>query len=163
VSNSKAVLVHTNSGKYEVAASNPRALAKILSHVRYEGDCWIWTGALSSRGYAVGTSNKASVYVHRLSHWIVVGPVADGLVLDHLCRRPSCVNPLHTEVVTTAENTRRGAGNGSQTHCPQHHPYDETNTRFHTDKRGYTRRMCITCQNDRNAAYRAKGSNRKAA
>lgn len=36
------------------------------------------------------------------------GPIPDGLQLDHLCRNPSCVNPAHLEIVTGAENIRRG-------------------------------------------------------
>lgn len=147
--------VPTNSEKYEIAAANPRALARVLSHVEYDNDCWIWTGATNDRGYAVMTSNKQSVYAHRLTHWIVVGPVPEGHVLDHLCRRPACVNPLHTEAVTSAENTRRGEGNGSRSSCPSGHPYDTANTRYNIDKRGYSRRMCIACQNMRNAARRA--------
>jgi hypothetical protein len=37
-----------------------------------------------------------------------VGPIPDGLVIDHLCRVHNCVNPEHLEPVTPAENTRRG-------------------------------------------------------
>jgi hypothetical protein len=146
--------VRTNSGKYEVAASNSRALAQVLNHVSYSGDCWIWNGAKNGHGYGVITVFGRTVYVHRLTHWIVRGPVPDGLALDHLCRNPSCVNPLHTESVTSAENTRRGMGNGSQTHCPSGHAYDSENTRYNIDRRGYTRRYCIACTNERNAARR---------
>lgn len=147
-------LVKSNSDKYKAAADNPLALARILTHIKYVGDCWVWTGATNGHGYGVGTSNKQVVYVHRLTRWIVFGPIEDGLVLDHLCRNPSCVNPLHTEAVTSAVNTARGAGHGSRTHCPAKHPYDETNTRVWVDKKGYSRRYCIECQNIRNAAYR---------
>lgn len=154
MSQASPALVATNSLKYKVAAENPRALARVLKHVRYEDDCWIWTGATNPSGYAVGTSNSQLVYIHRLTHWIVRGPVESGFVLDHLCRNPSCVNPMHTEAVSTAENTRRGA-TAQKTHCPSGHPYDEANTRRWTDKFGYTRRYCITCMNARNAAARA--------
>ena len=36
------------------------------------------------------------------------GSIGDGLVIDHLCRNPRCVNPDHLEPVTTAVNTLRG-------------------------------------------------------
>jgi hypothetical protein len=47
-------------------------------------------------------------YAHRLSyeHW--VGPVSEGLELDHLCRVRSCVNPKHLEPVTRRINQVRG-------------------------------------------------------
>jgi hypothetical protein len=36
-----------------------------------------------------------------------VGPVPEGLELDHLCRVTTCVRPSHLEPVTTGENVRR--------------------------------------------------------
>jgi hypothetical protein len=36
------------------------------------------------------------------------GPIPGGLVIDHLCRNPRCVNPGHMEPVSQAENVRRG-------------------------------------------------------
>jgi hypothetical protein len=45
---------------------------------------------------------------HRAVYEILVGDVADGLDMDHLCRTPACVNPAHLEPVTHAVNMRRG-------------------------------------------------------
>jgi hypothetical protein len=71
------------------------------------GDCWLWTGAHVSSGY--GNLKVASV--NRPAHvWVwenLVGPVPDGLELDHLCRVRACVNPDHLEPVTRAVNLRR--------------------------------------------------------
>lgn len=145
----------TNREKYQAAAAVPDVLLRVLSRVTHEGDCWIWTGARNDRGYGVATVGKQLVYVHRLVNWVVRGPIDDGLVVDHLCRTPLCVNPLHTQAVPPVVNTRRGEGNGSQTECPSGHPYNAENTRYHTDKRGYTRRTCIACTNARNAARAA--------
>jgi hypothetical protein len=36
------------------------------------------------------------------------GPIPDGLVIDHLCRVPACVNPEHLEATNQFENVRRG-------------------------------------------------------
>lgn len=74
------------------------------------GRCWIWTGKLhdGDRGYAkvrvAGQLRKA----HRVAYELLVGPVPDGLVIDHLCRVRHCINPEHMEPVTNAENVRRG-------------------------------------------------------
>lgn len=36
-----------------------------------------------------------------------VGPIPEGLAIDHLCRQTSCVRPDHLEAVTYAENLHR--------------------------------------------------------
>lgn len=154
-------MVPTNNQKYEIAASEPGALSRVLRRVKYEDDCWVWQGFKSSSGYACMTVAKQAVYVHRLTYWIVRGPVEDGFVLDHLCRNRSCVNPVHTEVVTTRVNSLRGIGNGSQSHCPSGHPYDDSNTRTYYDAKGYRRRYCLSCRDLRNAARKARRASRR--
>jgi len=147
-------LLPTNDVKYATAAAHPEALLRVLSKVAYADDCWMWQGAKNASGYAIATVNRQAVYVHRLTFWIVKGPVPNGWVVDHLCRTPSCVNPLHLEAVLTAENTRRGTGNSRKTHCPAGHPYDASNTSVHVDTRGYQRRNCKACRDARNKAWR---------
>lgn len=66
--------------------------------------CWLWTGSLNSDGYGRFNGKLA----HRRTYLEVVGPIPDGLVLDHLCRVRNCVNPDHLEPVTQRENMRRG-------------------------------------------------------
>jgi hypothetical protein len=46
---------------------------------------------------------------HRVAYRLTVGEIPDGLTVDHLCRNRMCVNPDHMELVTLAENGRRGA------------------------------------------------------
>lgn len=76
--------------------------------------CHIWSGALNSAGYgSIGTGarghSKAIVRAaHRIGWLLEHGTCPEGLVLDHLCRNPTCVNPRHLEPVTVGENTRRG-------------------------------------------------------
>lgn len=75
-----------------------------------ESGCWIFAGCLNRTGYGQVTLSfeEGHALVHRVVYGRMVGPIPDGLVLDHLCRTPACCNPEHLEPVTQAENIRRG-------------------------------------------------------
>lgn len=51
---------------------------------------------------------KTNARAHRYAYELAYGPIAEGLVIDHLCRNKPCVRPDHLEAVTNAENIRRG-------------------------------------------------------
>jgi hypothetical protein len=72
--------------------------------------CWLWTAALRNGYGVIGIGRKGSgvARAHRLAYEWYRGPIPPGLVLDHLCRTPSCVNPDHLEAVTDQVNLRRG-------------------------------------------------------
>lgn len=76
--------------------------------VKQADGCWIWTGALNKAGYgAIGGGGKV-FRTHRVMYEHLVGPIPDGLQLDHLCRVRACCNPAHLEPVTNHENWMRG-------------------------------------------------------
>ena len=108
------------------------------------GPCWLWTASTDLNGYGRLFMRKGQGprLAHRLAYTFVIGPIPTELELDHLCRVPRCVNPNHLEPVTHLENVRRGQGHGSETHCPQNHPYDEANTVILLNKR----RKCRICR-----------------
>ena len=125
------------------------AVDRFMSKVEISDGCWLWTGALTKSGYAVFQFEDYPWRGHRWSYTHFVGPIPDGLVLDHLCRVRRCVRPEHLEAVTLAENIRRGEAGlheRSKTHCPQGHAYDEYNT--HRYKGTRRCRTCIKNHND---------------
>ena len=103
-----------------------------MSRVDKTGACWIFTGARTDRGYGVIPVARTSVRAHRVTYEHFVGPIPAGLVLDHLCRNTSCVNPDHLEAVTQRENVLRGnaptAANARKTHCIRGHEFTPENT-----------------------------------
>lgn len=108
------------------------------------GECWEWVGAKISTGYGSLTNGqRGSVLAHRKSYEIVVGPIPEGLTIDHLCRNRACINTDHLEPVTNAENTRRAAA--LRTHCVKGHPFDGDNVRVQVRKNGWRQRICVTC------------------
>lgn len=132
--------------------------------------CWLWTGARNPTarwaGYGVAWWKGANRLAHRLIYELLVGPVPEGLVLDHLCRVPICVNPEHLEPVTQEENRRRSAAMGgalwdgtvhgnaavkaAAAACAKGHPWGPNPVR---DKRGH--RVCRECRRDNQRKRRA--------
>lgn len=129
--------------------------ARFLDKVEV-GDCWAWTGGMYSEGYGSYWTGAKNVRAHRFCYETLVGPVPDGLVLDHLCRNRLCVNPDHLEPVTNRTNVVRGwSPQTAKQACPSGHPYSPENTYVYTWKSGRTQRMCRTCNRDRQRERRA--------
>ena len=74
--------------------------------------CWIWQPkGGGNHGYGqlsrtVG-GRQITLLAHRFSYETFVGPIPEGLQIDHLCSTRRCVNPDHLEPVTQQENLRR--------------------------------------------------------
>jgi hypothetical protein len=96
-------------------------------------ECWEWTGTSCGRygRFYIDETMKAFP-AYRFSYELLVAPIPDGLVIDHLCRNPACVNPAHLEPVTHGENILRGIGptaeNAKKTHCKYGHEFTPENT-----------------------------------
>jgi hypothetical protein len=116
------------------------------------GDCWQWTGYIDKRGYGALRVEGRSTFAHRVAYQLLVGPVPEGLELDHLCRNRACVNPDHLEPVTHAENMRRGM-HARKTRCAAGHPFDTENT-YIIPASG--QRACRICIRQRNLEYKRR-------
>jgi hypothetical protein len=93
---------HYGSVRRFVWGHNRRA--KLLEKFDRGEGCWLWNGKRNHLGYGIFSERRA----HRVVYEHFVGPIGEGLELDHKCRVTSCVNPAHLEPVTHKENVRRG-------------------------------------------------------
>lgn len=72
------------------------------------GPCWIWTGAIGKKGYGQFRYKDRMVQAHRFIYEKLVGPIHQGLQIDHICYNKACIRYLgHIEPVTSSENIRR--------------------------------------------------------
>lgn len=74
------------------------------------GGCWLWPGSKSHDGYGKIRRDGRTQLVHRVAYELHVGPVPDGLALDHTCHTRACFNPAHLEPVTPTQNSQNRAG-----------------------------------------------------
>lgn len=104
-----------------VVAKHGRPLEeRFFAKVDARGVCWQWTGGLVA-GYGRFSIAPGDHYAaHRWCWEYLVGPIPDGLTLDHLCLNKGCVNPDHLEPVTRSENAKRAwrLRRGGRDVCP---------------------------------------------
>jgi len=131
------------------------------------GECWLWEGRANKDNYGIMRARGASSSLaHRLAYEILVGPIPDGMTLDHMCHRAErcpggktcphrlCCNPAHLKIAAVGPNALRGNSlsgtNSRKTHCDSGHEFTEANTYWHKGKR-----QCRKC---RDARDRARGN-----
>jgi hypothetical protein len=122
--------------------------------------CWTWT-APTSHGYGYLRVNGRRSPAHRLAYEALRADIPPGLVIDHLCRNPPCVNPWHLEPVTQGVNVLRGVmiqrgseAGRSRTHCTNGHEFTPTNTYIRPGTGGH--RTCRTCNRQKVSEYRER-------
>lgn len=132
---------------------------RFWAKVDARGICWEWTAAKTSKvpgkGYGVIRVNGRCVVAHRLAWELLVGTIPADRVVDHLCRNRLCVNPDHMEIVTFAENVRRGSSGlylKHKTHCKRGHAFTPDNI-YPKDGR---HRECRTCRRLHVRAFRER-------
>jgi hypothetical protein len=140
----------------------PGTLERFVNKITVAGDCWRRTASPDAKGYGQfyleGTQRRS----HRASYMMFVGPIPDGLTVDHVkargCRFKDCVRPAHLEAVTSRENTLRSGNmaaiHARATHCPAGHEYTPENTYVVNRAGGRTVRQCRTCMREQREARR---------
>lgn len=114
--------------------------------------CWLWQAAKYSNGYgAFGVTSRRIRLAHRYAYERLVGPIPEGLQLDHLCRVRSCVRPEHLEPVTAAVNVQRATKRGNQDVCKRGHSLSGEN--LYVSPKGI--RGCRSCRSAHAARSRA--------
>lgn len=66
--------------------------------------CWLWTGCVNEDGYGTFSYDGKVRKAHRAAYAMFVGPIPDGLEIDHKCRTRNCVNPDHLQPATHKQN-----------------------------------------------------------
>lgn len=128
--------------------------------VKDEDSCWLWTGALNSKGYGSFSIKGSGVSSHKIS-WAL--GKNDGILSDskshvmHSCDVRSCVNPKHLSVGTPLDNTRDAIAKGrnviripsQEETCKRGHPRTRENThaKYNT---------CIVCKRDSDRELKRK-------
>lgn len=136
-----------------------RMLAKLVPQ---PDGCWHWTGVIDKAGYGrLGYNGRRSETLQRAVYQEFVGPIPEGMAVDHRCHseHPTCPggttcthrrcgNPDHLRLLTIVENGQ--LGKSRVTHCPHGHAYEGRNLIVSGG-----RRFCRTCMYERTAARRA--------
>lgn len=132
---------------------------------RYEVDrngCWIWTGTRNHAGYGFFPIKHRYFMAHRLSHEMHIGPIADGLVVMHLCDVPACINPSHLRADTPRANSQDMAQKArwrnqwiNANRCKRGHEFTEVNTAWQKGSTGPTR-LCRTCSSEAKRRYKMR-------
>jgi hypothetical protein len=139
------VLPGPMAGSLRTISRERRQLVRFLLNLRIaDSDCWTWTGNSNGAGY--GTFDKSMA--HRWIYEFCYGPIPADLVIDHLCSNKRCVNPIHLEPVSSAENNRRARLNCPSSICRNGHPRTQENTHEWTTRRGVVTRYCRDCRSD---------------
>lgn len=112
--------------------------------------CWLWTSTLNEKGYGRifvrGQDGRHTAqFAHRVAYELFIGPIPDEYEIDHLCHNRGCVNPLHLDAVTHAENQQRRRF-APKTHCPHGHELTPANVYLRVRGAGrMATRMCRIC------------------
>lgn len=140
-------------GKPNYAKRTPPEVRFESKIYRTEGH-WLWVGACKPTGYGMFFfRNDANFIAHRASYIMHCGEIPPHLVVDHICKVKSCVNPEHLRLVRQVDNCTILAAptpfttNSGKTHCKYGHPFKGDNIAWHKPARDrWPSRVCVACR-----------------
>lgn len=130
---------------------SPDEIERLAGGFLVSDGCWPWIRRSNKDGYGQFSLRGRPWRAHRVVYAWLIGPIPEGMTLDHLCRNRLCVNPAHLEPVTNRVNVLRGdtitGRNVRKTHCPKGHPLSPENLCSWERSRG--KRSCRICRAER--------------
>ncbi len=91
-----------NTGRF---TSTKTLEERFEQYVEYTNTCWLWRGALNTKGYGTFTlSSKHMIMAHRFAYELWVNKIPKNLCVLHKCDTPICVNPEHLFLGTQRDN-----------------------------------------------------------
>lgn len=127
---------------------------RFYEKVQKTESCWLWKGALNSRGYgSLGNGAGKRILAHRYSYVLHRGEIPEGLIVCHTCDVRECVNPEHLWVGTHKDNSddmfaknRQGWTSRPFLFCKQGHEFAVVGFYERTRANGVTTRTCYECK-----------------
>ncbi len=122
------------------------------------GPCHVYRGGKDSNGYGLVRADNKNTRAHQYVWVKEIGPIPEGLVIDHQCRNRGCCNTDHLRAVTHQVNMTENIVGASwqlgkaKTHCLRGHCYNEENTII--SKMGT--RQCRACHREETRRRRQK-------
>lgn len=121
--------------------------------------CWLWHLAPDVKGYGKWSLRGRTVFAHRASYAMLVGPIPPGMQVGHVCHDSDlscpggvcehrlCVNPDHLALQTNEENSRASGRLGGKVldRCKRGHPLTDSNVY----RWGNGKRRCAACRSER--------------
>lgn|SRR5512139_3387059 len=94
----------------------PSVHERFLDKVTLTDTCWNWTASVEGKGYGQFRLNGRMIKAHRYMYEFAIGPIPEGLQIDHVCSNRRCVRPDHLRLVTPKQNNehRHGANKNSR-------------------------------------------------
>lgn len=84
-------------------------IERFWQKVAKSDECWEWTASRYRNGYGEFRSGGHSL-AHRFAYEVSVGPIPEGMQIDHICHNKACVRPDHLRIVTCKQNQENPSG-----------------------------------------------------